>query len=152
MPDLPAQIPESFQDLLIGPYYAALTTLMPGGQPQTTVVWCDFDGEQVLITTMRGFRKEKNIRLDPRVTLLVYDLHNTSRYLEVRGRVTEISEKGAVAFLDHLSEVYTGRSPYFGEVVPAGLEASEVPVLCKIAPTHVVAKDFGASEGEGAAS
>jgi PPOX class probable F420-dependent enzyme len=142
MPDLPAQIPEAYHDLLTGPYYAALTTLMPDGQPQTTVIWCDFDGEQVLITTMRGFRKEKNMRIDPRVTLLVYDLRHTSRYLEVRGRVSEIGEEGALAFLDHLSEVYVGRTPYFGEVVPAELEASEIPVLCKIAPLHVVAKDF----------
>jgi len=42
-----------------GPRVAALTTLMPDGQPQTTAVWCNFDGKHVLVNTMRGFRNRK---------------------------------------------------------------------------------------------
>jgi hypothetical protein len=52
---------------------AALTAVMADGYPQTSVVWCDFDGEYVRINTMRGFAKERNMRRDPRVTLLCYD-------------------------------------------------------------------------------
>ena len=66
-------IPSDFLDLVNGPRVAALTTLMPDGQPQTTVVWCDYDGAYVRINTMRGFRKEKNMRANPRVTLLCFD-------------------------------------------------------------------------------
>jgi hypothetical protein len=61
-----SQIPDSYLDLVNGPRVAALTTVMPDGQPQTTVVWCNFDGTHVLVNTMRGFRKEKNMRLNPR--------------------------------------------------------------------------------------
>ena len=57
---------------------------MPDGRPQTTVVWCDYGGTYVRINTMRGFRKEKNMRGNPRVTLLCYDPHEPLRYLEVR--------------------------------------------------------------------
>ena len=78
-------IPADYRDLLEGRIYASLATVMPDGQPQSTVVWCDFDGAHVLINTMRGFRKEKNMRANPRVTLLAYDQRNPLRSLEVRG-------------------------------------------------------------------
>ena len=135
------EIPESFLDLVQGPRVAALTTLMPDGQPQTTVVWCDFDGRYVRVNTMRGFRKEKNMRLDPRVTLLCYDPRQPLRSLEVRGRVIEMTEEAALEHLDGLCQLYTGRRPYFGACVPAELKETETPVLCRILPLRVTALD-----------
>lgn len=135
------KIPEEFLDLLNGPRVAALTTIMPDGYPQTTVVWCNFDGTCVLVNTMRGFQKEKNMRADPRVTLLAYDPRDPLRYIEVRGKVVEMTENGAMEHLDGLSELYIGRKPYFGECVPAELREKEIPVLCKIFPTHIVTLD-----------
>ena len=55
---VPTSIPKDFLDLVNGPRVAALTTLMPDGQPQTTVVWCDFDGTYV--------SREHNARLPQR--------------------------------------------------------------------------------------
>ncbi|MCG3212670.1 MAG: hypothetical protein FOGNACKC_06345 [Anaerolineae bacterium] len=130
-----------YMDLLNGPPVAALTTVMPDGQPQTTVVWCDFDGTYVRVNTMRGFRKEKNMRANPKVTLLCFDPRQPLRSLEIRGTVVEMTETGALQHLDYLSELYTGKSPYFGQCVPAELQHTEIPVLCKIQPTHVVALD-----------
>ncbi len=135
------QIPESHRVLVNGPRVAALTTVMPNGQPQTTVVWCSFDGTHLLVNTMRGFRKEKNMRLNPKVTLLCYDPRQPLRSLEVRGTVVEMTEDGAMEHLDGLSELYTGKKPYFGECVPAALRETEVPVLCKILPTRVTVLD-----------
>lgn len=134
-------IPIQFLDLVNGPPVAALTTVMPDGQPQTTVVWCNFDGTHVLVNTMRGFRKERNMRLNPKVTLLCYDPCQPLRSIEVRGMVVEMTEVGAMEHLDCLSELYTGRSPYFGTCVPAELKEKEIPVLCKVLPTHVVTLD-----------
>ena len=135
------EIPESHRDLINGPRVAALTTVMPNGQPQTTVVWCNFDGIHVLVNTMRGFRKEKNMRLNPKVTLLCFDPRQPLRSLEVRGTVVEMTEEGAMKHLDGLSELYTGKKPYFGGCVPAELQKTEIPVLCKILPTRVVVLD-----------
>ena len=136
-----ATIPSEFLDLADCPPVAALTTVMPDGQPQTTVVWCDFDGTFVRVNTMRGFRKERNMRQNPRVTLLCYDPREPLRYLEIRGCVEEMTEEGAPAHLDNLSERYTGASPYFGACVPIELKDTETPVLCRIRPTHVYALD-----------
>lgn len=132
------QIPENYLDLVNCPRVAALTTIMPDGRPQTTVVWCDFDGEFVQVNTMRGFRKEKNMRANPKVTLLCFDPREPLRSLEVRGSVIEMTEEGALEHLDELSEKYTGARPYFGKCVPAELKETETPVLCKILPSHVV--------------
>lgn len=140
-PHIGTRIPERFRDLVDGPPVAALTTVMPDGHPQTTAVWCNFDGRHVLVNVMRGFRKEKNMRRNPRVTLLCYDPHEPLRSLEVRGRVVEMTEVGALQHLDSLARLYTGKAPYFGNCVPAELQATETPVLCRIQPTHVVALD-----------
>jgi PPOX class probable F420-dependent enzyme len=141
-------IPEDFLDLANGPRAAALTTLMPSGQPQTTAVWCDFDGAHIRVNTMRGFRKEKNMRLNPKVTLLCFDPRQPLRSLEIRGTVVEMTESGALEHLDGLSQLYTGRSPYFGECVPVALKEVETPVLCRIRPEHVVPCDFRQPEAE----
>lgn len=142
----PEKIPLEFLDLANGPRVVALSTVMPDGQPQTTVVWCDYDGEYIRVNTMRGFRKEINMRNNPRVTLLCYDPREPLRYLEIRGLVVEMTEEGALAHLDSLSMMYTGRAPYFGACVSAELKAVEVPVICRIQPQHVVTLDASRKE------
>ncbi len=139
-PPLGAAIPASHADLVHAPPVAALTTLMADGSPHTTPVWCDFDGTHVRVNTMRGFLKERNMRRDPRVTLLCYDPAQTLRSLEVRGRVVEMTEEGAAEHLDRLGELYTGR-PYFSDLVAAGQAQAETPVLCRILPLRVVPLD-----------
>jgi PPOX class probable F420-dependent enzyme len=136
-----AVIPAGFLDLVDCPPVAALTTVMPDGSPQTSVVWCDFDGTNVRINTMRGFRKEKNMRANPKVTLLCYDPAESLRYLEVRGTVVEMTEDGAMEHLDGLSMRYVGAAPYFGQCIDAKFRETETPVLCLILPTWVVALD-----------
>jgi len=135
------EVSSEYLDLANGPRVAALTTVMPDGQPQTTVVWCDFDGTYVRVNTIRGFRKEKNMRANPRVTLLCYDPRQPLRYLEIRGTVVEMTETGALEHLDGLSDLYIGKSPYFGECVSAELQDTEIPILCRIRPDHIVTVD-----------
>jgi len=142
------EIPESHRDLVECPPVAALTTVMPDGYPQTSVVWCDFDGAFVRVNTMRGFQKERNMRRNPLVTLMCYDPHQPLRYLEVRGTVVEMTEEGADRHLDELASKYAGRPiRYFGDAIPVRFAETEFPVLCRIRPTHVVALD--ATNGEG---
>jgi len=135
----PAHIPEAHLDALDGGYCVALTTVMPDGQPQITPVWCNREGDYVLINTMRGFRKEKNMRANPKVTLLAYDPKNPLRNIEIRGTVVDMTEEGAMDHLDQLTQLSLHRSDarFFGDSVPAQLQAIYVPVKVKIAPTHV---------------
>ena len=135
-------IPDSHMDLIVGPVSVALTTVMADGQPQTTVVWCNTDGTHVLINTMNKIQKAKNMRRNPKVTLFAYRRDNPLRYIEVRGTVVEMTEEGAMEHLDELAELYMGKSPYFGEVLPAEWKDKETPVLCKIFPTRIIAESF----------
>jgi PPOX class probable F420-dependent enzyme len=138
----PDEIPASHHDLAQCPPVAALTTVTPDGYPQTSVVWCDFDGQCMRVNTMRGFAKERNMRRNRRVTLLCYDPHRPLRYLEVRGMVIEMTEAGAAGHLDALASKYAGRPVrFFGDAIPASFAQTETPVLCWIRPAHVVALD-----------
>lgn len=132
-------IPDSHRDLVDGPYWAALTTVMPDGQPQTTPVWCNRAGPRILINTMRGFRKERNLRANPCVTLLVYDPRNPLHAIEIRGLVVNMTEVGAAEHLDELTALYLGKpgARFFGDSVPAELVATHHPVKITIAPTRI---------------
>ena len=99
------EIPETHIDLLDGAYTAALSTIMPDGQPQTTPVWCNRKGDFLFINVMKGFRKEKNMRLNPNVSLLVYDTKNPLRNMEIRGCVVELTIDGAMEHNDELARL-----------------------------------------------
>lgn len=134
-----AHIPDSHLDLVDGPYCAALTTLMPDGHPQTTPIWCNREGGTILINTMWDFRKCKNMRQNPKVTLLIYDPAKPLHNIEIRGQVAEMTEDGAVEHLDALTSLYMGKpgAKFFGDSVPAALAAVHQPVKIRITPTHV---------------
>ena len=101
-----------------GKNFAALTTLLPSGQPMTQVMWVDANDEHLLINTEVGRQKFANIRHDPRVTVTVIDADNPYHYVEVRGRVQD-SVTGPVArqHIDDLSHKYTG-APYANPIQP----------------------------------
>lgn len=134
-----AHIPDSHKDLLDGDYTAVLITIMPGGQPQMTPVWCNREGNDVLVNVMRGFRKERNMRANPKVTLLAYDAGNPLRHIEVRGIVVEMTGEGALEHLDQLTQLYLHRkhAHFFGDSIPANLKEVYSPVKVRIAPIHV---------------
>ena len=133
------EIPASHRELIDGPYPAVLSTLLPDGQPQVTPVWCNRQGSVILINTMRGFRKEKNMRANPRVSLLAYDPRRPTHNIEIRGRVVAMSEDGACEHLDELTALYLGKpgAKFFGDSVAAELAERYRPVRVAIAPERV---------------
>ncbi len=105
-------IPETFKDLFRKKAFAHVATLMPDGSPQVTPGWCDFDGTFIRINSAKGRVKDKNLRRDPRVALALQDPDTPYRYLQVRGRVVEISEQGADDHIDSLAKKYLGKDTY----------------------------------------
>jgi PPOX class probable F420-dependent enzyme len=124
-------IPDKYRDLFTKRAFASLGTLMPDGSPQVTPVWCDSDGEHVIVNSAKGRQKDKNIRRDPRVALAVIDPDNPYRYLEIRGRVVEIVEHGADAHIDKMAKKYLGADKY------PYRQPGEVRVMYKIQPERV---------------
>lgn len=131
-----ARIPDSHIDLLKEPIHGVLTTMMPDGQPQSSIVWCDYDGAYVRVNTTRERQKGKNMLANPKVTLLAIDLRDSSRWIEVRGEV-EITEEGAIEHLDELTRQYTNKLHYYGGIFPFEQREEETRIICKIKPKKV---------------
>ncbi|MDA9607283.1 pyridoxamine 5'-phosphate oxidase family protein [Acidimicrobiaceae bacterium] len=94
------------------PNYAALTTLFKNGVPQTHVMWVDTDGENILINTEIHRVKYKNVKIDPRVTVMIWKHDNPFKFVEIRGEVIgEITGQEARDNIDKLSEKYWNK-PY----------------------------------------
>lgn len=105
-------IPERFLDLFQKQAFANLATVMSDGSPQVTPVWVDYDGKHVRFNSALGRVKDKNVRRDPRVSLSILDPANPYRYLAIRGRVVEITQKGADEHINYLSKKYLGKDEY----------------------------------------
>jgi PPOX class probable F420-dependent enzyme len=109
------ELPQALIDLLRQPSPCHLATLMPDGSPQMTQTWVDTDGEHVIVNTVQGFQKHTNVTRDPRVALNVSDPANSSRYFEVRGRVTAATTDGGAEHIEALAQRYLGGPyPWYG--------------------------------------
>ncbi len=108
-----AIIPEGFKDLLTTKVtFAHLATTMSNGRPQVTPVWFSYDGTNILVNSAKGRIKDRNMRARRDVALSILDPDNTYRYLQLMGRVVEITEQGADAHIDSLAKKYIGKDTY----------------------------------------
>jgi PPOX class probable F420-dependent enzyme len=108
-------LPKGLTALLHQPSICFLTTLMPDGSPQITQTWVDTDGEHVVINTVQGFQKVKNVGRDPRVAVAVADPSGPSRYYAIRGRVVNVTTEGGAEHIDALAQRYLGAPyPWYG--------------------------------------
>lgn len=105
------ELTENLKTLLKQPAMCFLTTLMADGSPQITETWVDTDGTYVLVNTVEGFLKVKNVARDPRVALAVAHPKTPFAYLSVRGRVVERTTDGGAEHIEALAQRYTG-GPY----------------------------------------
>ena len=126
-----ATIPENYRDLFTKKAFAHLATVSTDGAPQSTPVWVDYDGTHVRFNTARGRVKVKNLQRNPKVALSILDPENPYRYLQVRGRVVEMTEQGADAHIDALAKKYLGQDKY------PFRRPGEVRVIVKIVPEKI---------------
>jgi PPOX class probable F420-dependent enzyme len=99
---------------------ATVVTLMPNGQPQALLTWVDTDGEHILVNTEPIRQRARNLRRDPRVTVLIHSSENAWDWAEIRGRVVEtIDGDRARAHIDELSQRYAGED-YSRPIGPDG--------------------------------
>jgi len=124
---------DAVRTLAQGANFAALTTLMPDGQPQTHVMWVDCDDGHILINTEVHRRKFKNVEADPRVTVAIWNAENPYSFAEVRGRVVEtVTGPDALASINALSHKYRG-TDYQPEI-------QSERVILRIAPDRQISR------------
>lgn len=137
---MPVPIPDSHLDLLNEPVAISFTTLMPDGQPQSSVVWGSWNGEHILINTAKGRQKDTNVANDTRVNCLIIDPDNMYRYLEVRGVVVKVTEEGALEHINAMAQAYRGVDEYYGGVTAKEYQSKETRILLFIEPQHIVTR------------
>ncbi|AFK21181.1 PPOX class F420-dependent oxidoreductase (plasmid) [Haloferax mediterranei ATCC 33500] len=131
-----ASIPVEFQDLFERGAPVQLATVLPDGMPHVTPVFAEYDGEHVLFNTMRGRRKERNIRNNPNVGVSVTDPDDPYRYLSISGEVVGVTEDGAVEHVHHIARKFMDVPEY------PNLDDEPNPrVVVRIRPVQVRAID-----------
>jgi PPOX class probable F420-dependent enzyme len=124
-------IPPAYRDLFEKKSFAHVATIGADGAPQVTPVWIDYDGTHIRFNTARGRVKARNLEKNPRIALSVQDPANPYRYVQVRGRVSEITEKGADEHIDALARKYLGQDRY------PHRRQGEVRVTVKVTPEKI---------------
>lgn len=127
---MPETLPDGAKTLLDDKTFATFATVNDDGSPQLTVHWVARDGDDVLLSTLKGRKKERNLRRNPKAAVLVIDPANPYTYLEVRGTVT-MTEEGGRELIDDLSEKYKGQRPWPNDAPDA------VRVVCRLTPESV---------------
>lgn len=130
-----AKLSDAWKTTLTKPILVHLTTLMPDGSPQASPVWVDLDGDTIVINSAQGRVKDKNMRRDPRVAISAVDPENPYKPLMLRGRVVDITTKGADAHIDSMAKKYLGKDKY------PFARPGEVRVVYRIEPEKISAMD-----------
>ena len=124
-------IPTEFLDLLAAQKkpLANLATVMPDGTPQVTPVWFDYTGGVVRVNSAKGRVKTRNMTEGAPVALAIVDPENPYRYIQIRGRVSRVTEQGASEHIDSLTKKYLGKDKY------PYAQPGEVRMIFEIEPT-----------------
>lgn len=122
------ELSTELQQLLRKRVICFFATVMPDGSPQMTQTWIDTDGTYILINSVEGHQKVRNVRRDPRVAISVLDSTQPRRAINIRGRVVEITTEGADLHFKKLIERNMGEQEY------PYRRPGQVRVLLKIAP------------------
>lgn len=132
------EIPAKYRDLLENPYVVSFATVTDNGEPNVSPVWASYDGTHILINSAEGRKKDRNVRQNRNVAVMIVDPENMYRYLEVRGVVEEITTDGAVDHIDQLAKMYVGVDSYYGNMSPQDQRNKETRVIYKIKPVNVI--------------
>ena len=130
-PDQAKTLPDKAKRLLDDANFVVVATSNTDGSPQTSVVWATYEGDEVLLSTIQGRKKETNWLKDPRVSVLILDRENPYSYVEVRGTVG-MSTEGGPELIERLSQAYTGQS-YTGDE-----GTDNIRVVVRVRASHVV--------------
>ncbi len=125
-----AALTDDVLDLLRKPLMAHAATVMPDGTPQSTPVWIDTDGTDVLFNTAKGRVKHRNLLRNPAVAISLTDDENPYRMIQVRGWA-EMTEEGADEHIDAMAKKYLGQDKY------PFRQPGEERIIVRVHPTAV---------------
>ncbi|MBU7597125.1 PPOX class F420-dependent oxidoreductase [Streptomyces sp. P38-E01] len=125
---------DKLKQLLDSKVFVNVATIQPDGSPQVSPVWVKRDGDELLLSTVLGRRKTRNLERDPRITVVVQPADEPYSYAEVRGSVTMTTE-GGQELIDELAQKYVGKS--YVEFNPSAAD-EPARVVVRVTPRKVV--------------
>src|SRR2546422_8813161 len=127
-----AKLSEKAIKLIDGKNFGNLAFVMADGSPHVSPVWVDREGDLILVNTAEGRAKAKNLKTNHRDALSIFNQQNPYEKVVIRGRVLDMTKKGAEENSNKLSEKYlaTSNNPHRQPGV------GRIPV--KIEPERVV--------------
>ncbi|MEZ5115964.1 MAG: PPOX class F420-dependent oxidoreductase [Candidatus Nanopelagicales bacterium] len=128
------ELPPQARAWIDAPEFATIATVEPDGRPHLSVVWVERDGDDLLVSTVVGRRKHRNLVRDPRATVLVSPREQPYSYVEVRGTAS-LTEEGGRELIDRLNLKYHGVDRYAGDD-----GTDNVRVVVRITPDKVVVR------------
>ena len=107
-------IPDTYADLLEWETrsFAHVATVGPGGEPHSSPVWFDWDGESIKFSLTTGRQKYRNLEKDKRISLSIIDPENDYRYVEVRGELVEVEPDPNIDFISRMAKKYIDEDRY----------------------------------------
>jgi PPOX class probable F420-dependent enzyme len=131
----------SIRRLFEGKNFVFISTLMKDGTPHLSPTWVDLeeqDGGYILVNTVIGRVKQKNVSRNPSIALAIYDQNNPYDMVSVRGKVVEqVNGDAAEQHIDQLAKKYLGKDIYPGH------SAGEKRIILKIKPERVFHMKYG---------
>ncbi|HEV2755184.1 MAG TPA: PPOX class F420-dependent oxidoreductase [Actinomycetota bacterium] len=106
-----AAIPDELRDILDKKGIAHVATVTPEGNPRTSPMWFEWDGERVLLSHTKARAKSRDVAANPRIALSITDPDDPYRYIEIRGRV-EVEDDPEKTLIDRLAKKYMGQDKY----------------------------------------
>ena len=108
-------LPSSADPLFAAARHATVVTIGPDGAPQVSLVWIERDGSELVFGVEERKARVRNLRRDPRVSVLIEDDHDDPsglrRYLIVHGTARIVGppvQQEFTALMDRLSQRYLG--------------------------------------------
>ncbi|HEY5889553.1 MAG TPA: PPOX class F420-dependent oxidoreductase [Acidimicrobiia bacterium] len=126
-------IPASLRDLVSWETrsFAHIATIGPGGEPQSSPVWFEWDGTHIKFSLTKTRQKYRNLHRDKRISMSIMDPENDYRYIEIRGELDEIESDPNIDFISRMAKKYIDRDRY-----PYHRDGDE-RVIIKIRPTRI---------------
>jgi PPOX class probable F420-dependent enzyme len=128
---VPIGISTEVRALIAHPEPAVLTTLRADGSPSSSVMWLTVDGDSILLPTKRNRIKVRHIERDPRVSIVVYDRNQITRYVQITG-TAELTDYRASSLIYDLSELYTGSRAHQGAD-----DREDLRVVIRVTPERI---------------
>jgi PPOX class probable F420-dependent enzyme len=104
-----APIPSELHPLLESTAVAFVSTIGPRGEPQTTPLWFLWEDGTVRFSLVEGRQKLRNLRRDPRLSVVIANPADPTWYVELRGRVDGLAPDPELDLERRIAEKYTGR-------------------------------------------